>query len=412
MSYSSFPFPSSTPLFPPAATVLEYLNAFATRFNLVPMIRFNTTVHSIDWDSDIAKWRVRVGPTRELEGASYELLYDLVIAANGHYRIPYYPETPGLSVWLDAGRASHSAWYRRPQGLGNSVMVVGGGPSGMDIADELQLVCATTVHSIAGAQATDDPAPAGVRKVRGRVVEFMDVEKGTVRFADGSTESGIDRCILATGYKYSMPFLPKSLLELSFPPAAPPLPDKLYNSSYHIFPLAKHLFPLIPSLPPSSLAFLTLPYGVAHLPFIETQMRTVLKALSHPHSIDLVAETNEVLARYQKLRTMHPTDDVAFARAWHNLNDAEQLQYRNDMHHCTQDMQISAEFGMVPVWVHEVFENKVVLRKEWQELVKRGEASKWVQGVGEAGGEEGVQQWLDLMRRIVGRAQCRQAHSQ
>ena len=137
-------------------------------------------------------------------------------------------------------------------------------------------------------------------------------------------------------------------------------------------------------------------------------MRAVLEAFSDPNSIDLVAEANEVLARYRKLRTMYPTDKVAFARAWHNLNDAEQLQYRQNMHRCTQSERISDDFGMVPGWVHEVFENKAVLRKEWQRLVKHGEASKWVQGVGEAGGEEGVQQWVDLMRRIVERARNKQ----
>ncbi|KAJ3538406.1 hypothetical protein NM688_g6525 [Phlebia brevispora] len=376
MAYPSFPFPPSTPLFPPAATVLKYLQSYANHFHLTPLIRLRTTVRTIDWDSALSKWRVFTA----LTGANNcvhpeESLFDLVIAANGHYRVPQYPATPGLNAWLDAGKACHSAWYRRPQGHGDNVMVVGGGPSGMDIVDELRTVCRTTFHSIPGADAQDTDGPCGLFKVRGRVVEYLSVEEGSVRFEDGSVESGIDCCILATGYQYSMPFLPRSLMELSFPPPAPPLPEKLYNSSYHIFPLAKHLFPLIPSLPPSCLAFLTLPYGVAHLPFIETQMCAVLKAFDSPDSMNLTAEADDVLTRSHALQEKHDDDIVAFGRAWHNLNDAEQLQYRNDLHQFAGGSYVGGQWT-IPTWVHEVFKHKVILRKEWQELVKLGEADK------------------------------------
>ena len=60
---------------------------------------------------------------------------------------------------------------------------------------------------------------------------------------------------------------------------------------------------------------------------------------------------------------------------------------------------------MVPEWVKETWEYKVTLRGEWKAIVKAVEAEKWVAGVGEAGGEEGVKQWVDLMRRIARRSQ-------
>ncbi|KAI0091744.1 hypothetical protein BDY19DRAFT_932007 [Irpex rosettiformis] len=44
MQYPSLPFPPSTNLYPPAATVLKYLQIYAAHFDLGKLIRFNTRV--------------------------------------------------------------------------------------------------------------------------------------------------------------------------------------------------------------------------------------------------------------------------------------------------------------------------------------------------------------------------------
>ena len=57
----------------------------------------------------------------------------------------------------------------------------------------------------------------------------------------------------------------------------------------------------------------------------------------------------------------------------------------------------------VPPWVREMYDARDVLRAEWRELERRGEARDWVRGVGEGGWED----WVELMRRVLKRAQER-----
>lgn len=144
-------------------------------------------------------------------------LFDLVVVCTGNNRIPRYPDTPGIQVWLNTGRASHAAWYRPPNDLGRIALVVGGVPSGQDISADMPSVATTVIHSVTGAIRYD----IGNLKRRGHIAEFQG--GGEVLFEDGTTESGIDYCIRLTGHKFSFPFLPDSLVHSSFPPTILPL---------------------------------------------------------------------------------------------------------------------------------------------------------------------------------------------
>ncbi|KAG6893677.1 hypothetical protein C0992_009116, partial [Termitomyces sp. T32_za158] len=184
MAYTSYPFAPSTALFPNAKVVLKYLNDYADHFHLRPHIQFNTVVETVARTG--SRWKVTTS-------ANTVLSFDLVMVCSGHYRIPRYPDTPGVAQWLSSGRASHSATYRHPSNMGDTVLVVGGGPSGQDISAEMCTAARTVIHSLTGAPAED----LGKLKRRGRVTQFGD--NGQVTFNDGSMETGIDHCILATG---------------------------------------------------------------------------------------------------------------------------------------------------------------------------------------------------------------------
>ncbi|KAG6885417.1 hypothetical protein C0993_001933 [Termitomyces sp. T159_Od127] len=251
MAYTSYPFPPSTALFPGAKVVLKYLNDYADHFDLRSHIQFNTTIKTV----------VRAGSRWEVTTSTNTILpFDFVMLCGGHYRIPRYPDTSGVTQWLSSGRASHSATYRHPSNMGDTVLVVGGGPSGQDISAEMCTAARTVIHSLTGAPAED----IGKLKRRGRVTQYGD--NGQVTFEDGSMETGIDHCILATGYEYSFPFFSEDVIRCAVPPAVPPLPMDLYNSTYNVFPLARHMFPLTKAFPSSSLAFLGLLVRVAPFP--------------------------------------------------------------------------------------------------------------------------------------------------
>ncbi|KAL6300408.1 hypothetical protein BKA93DRAFT_819467 [Sparassis latifolia] len=389
MAFHSFPFPPSTPLYPPASTVETYLQAYAAHYKLGQHIRFNTAVLSADWDGQHSKWTVRIT-------GDEVLTFDLLIVANGHYHVPRFPDTPGLAAWLAQGKASHSAWYRRPHDIGNTVLVVGGGYSGIDISAEMRTAAQTVLHSVTGGEPED--LDDGAFKRRGRIAEFGDPSQGRVVFEDGTVDEEVDHCILATGYEFSFPFLSPPLLEGAVPPAIPPLPPTLYNSSYNLFPLARHVFPLVSTIPPSRLVFLGLPIRVVPFPLMEVQARAVIKAFAQPESLDPLQEAVAIVARYETLRARVGDSEAAIAEAWHRFQDQEQFEYRDELHAWIGGEYAGPEWK-VPTWTRELYGRKDVLRSEWKELERLGEAEEWVRGVGEHGESE----WVDLLYRLLRR---------
>ncbi|CDO70501.1 hypothetical protein BN946_scf184569.g44 [Trametes cinnabarina] len=436
MAYSSFSFPLSTPLFPPASTVLTYMKDYAAHFDLMPHIRLNAHVVSATRDAATERWTVTTyySKTNTHETGTF----NHIIVANGHYRIPRLPDTPGLSRWLDAKKAFHAVYYRNPSDFGKArtVLVVGAGPSGQDLCTDLLASGRTVVHSVTGA--TNESMLDGSLKVRGRVAKYLEPTEGRILFDDGSEETGIDCAVLATGYKVSFPFLPADIVRQTLSPPVPPLPRNLYNSTYHVFPLARHIFPFVDenTLPASSIAFIGLPIRVAPLPLLEAQMRAVLHVFAKPESLDPTKEAIDIIARFEILRSHvvaqtspqvnssatrpgvttvetddhdHPAEhstqadpvELAIAQAWHRFDGHEQFQYRDALH-------AFAEYpDRVPAWEVEMYDAKGVLREEWRNLERSGLAKDWVRGVGEAGGEEGIRQWVELMRRLLKRAEER-----
>ncbi|KAI0819405.1 FAD/NAD-P-binding domain-containing protein, partial [Trametes gibbosa] len=396
MAYTSFSFPPGTALFPPASTVLTYLDAYASHFELYPHIRLNTAVLSATRDPSgpAGKWTVIVRTGAAHANSTETHTFDHLVVANGHYRTPRLPATPGLARWVDARKAFHAVHYRNPGtfGAAQTVLVVGAGPSGQDLITDLLASGRTVVHSATGA--VRDDVRDGRLKVRGRVAQYLDPAAGKVLFEDGTEESCVDSVVLATGYKVECAFLPPALLQHALPPGAPPLPRALYNSTHHVFPLARHVFPLVDAdtLPPSSIAFVGLPVRVAPLPLLEAQMRAILHVFEHPDSLDPTEEAIDIVARYEFLRTQ-----LAIARAWHRFDGHEQFAYRDALH------AFAGHPLRVPAWEIEMYDVKGVLREEWRDLERAGLADEWARGVGEGG----IEQWVEMMHKLLKRAEER-----
>lgn len=394
MSYPTLPFPPSTPLYPRADVVLAYLKQYSVHFDLSSHIHLSVTVQSVIRLQ--GHWEVTFSTGEKKD-------FDLVIVGNGHYRVPRFPSTPGLVEWLASGRASHASYYRHPLSVhkGKIVMVVGAGPSGTDISADLRGVASVVIHSITGGASTGTSSGPGTLRTRGRATEYR--IDGSVVFEDGTIEPQIDHCILATGYTLSFPFL-SSVLTAGQPPHVPPLPSKLHDSSYHLFPLTRHIWPLAPKdIPPHTLAFLGLPVRVAPFPLLEAQARAVVRAFADPSAFDLTQEAFQVIERLEKLRG-EGNDERAVAGAWHRFVGEEQFDYRDELNEWAlgpQDGKGEEENGKVPDWVKEAYAKKEVLRVQWRELEREGVAEEWVKGVGEGG----VREWVDLMRRLVRRAE-------
>ena len=141
--YTDFKMPRHLPHHPGHRDCLEYLRAYARRFDLGRHIETGVEVERVE-PAEAARggggWIVhrRGGPTRRYAG---------VVIASGHNHAPRVPSVPGHF----SGRILHAADYKSPEVpvavSGRRVLVVGGGNSGCDIAVEVSRHAAATFHS-------------------------------------------------------------------------------------------------------------------------------------------------------------------------------------------------------------------------------------------------------------------------
>jgi putative flavoprotein involved in K+ transport len=138
------PFPGDPDRYPGRDDVVAYLTEYARHFEL-----------RVELDS-------RVTAVRRADGGGYVVEVDggrtvraeQVVVATGPFQVPF---TPPLAANLDAAvRQLHSSEYHRPADLPDGpVLVVGGGNTGFQIAEEL--VATREVHLSIGARQTPLP---------------------------------------------------------------------------------------------------------------------------------------------------------------------------------------------------------------------------------------------------------------
>ena len=402
MCFVALPFPPSTSIFPPAKVVEDYLDSFISHFDLSSNIQLNTAVECLERDETNSFWRV------SLSGPGYGnewLRFDKVVVATGHFRFPHFPDIPGLDKWLAAGKATHSAWYRRPVDSGSNLLVIGGGPSGRDIATEMASLPSTSLVCFSVTEPPRSLPRSSKVRYRSRVVEFLALDGkggGKVRYEDG-IEDEIDSCILATGYKMIFPFLPDSIIQTSLPPTPiPPIPkDKLFNSTYHVFPLFKHLFPATDKYPPTSLVFMGLLSRSSPIPLAEAQSHVMVKLWTSPELLDVDAEVDAIISRYERLKAKFEGNELQVAKRHLAFDFPEQFRYRDELYTLTYgDDEETLKKYISPEWHEKMYCNSPLLRVEWEEMERTGEAEDFVKGVGEVSRDE----WEGLMYKLLERA--------
>jgi putative flavoprotein involved in K+ transport len=118
----AFPAPADT--YPTKDPVADYLQAYATAFNLP--VRLNARVTRLSKTDD----------EFEVQTADNTFRARQVVVATGPFQVPFVP--PPATKLDPSVTQVHSADYRNPQALPEGpVLVVGGGNSGFQIAEEL-----------------------------------------------------------------------------------------------------------------------------------------------------------------------------------------------------------------------------------------------------------------------------------
>uniref|UniRef100_A0A8C5SW74 Flavin-containing monooxygenase n=1 Tax=Laticauda laticaudata TaxID=8630 RepID=A0A8C5SW74_LATLA len=224
--------------------------------------------------------------------------------------------------WSAPGRLLHSHSYRYPEPFANqSVVLVGAGPSGVDLALQLSSVAAQVVLSHKRQHV------CGLPKDVIQMPPLLKVGQKTVVFTDGS-KMPADVLILCTGYKYSFPFLDLAQLGLQ-------------ETDYGMGPLYQHLLP--PQHP--SLFLIGVCQQICPFPHFHCQVLFALAVLSGrcslPSVADMEAEVQKQLGLYLK--------NGGLARYFLKLKE-QQWSYMDNLAHL-------AGFPPVPPAVQQIYED-------------------------------------------------------
>ncbi|XP_072955908.1 probable indole-3-pyruvate monooxygenase YUCCA10 [Typha angustifolia] len=137
------PFPSNTPTYLPKDAFIRYMDAYASRFGINPI--YDMHVESASYDEREEVWRTTARNTKTSEMSQY--FGRFLVVATGENSVGYIPDIPGLDTF--PGEVLHSSEYK--SGLaytGKSILVVGCGNSGMEIAYDLSSYATKTSISI------------------------------------------------------------------------------------------------------------------------------------------------------------------------------------------------------------------------------------------------------------------------
>ncbi|XP_062558052.1 senecionine N-oxygenase-like [Armigeres subalbatus] len=180
--------------------VLQWLEDYATKFNLLKLIRFEHQVIRVSPTyNKKRKWEVIV---KDLKDDRYDThLFDYVMVCNGHYSHPKIPKYPGKDIFK--GLQLHSHDYRKAdQFKGQDLLLVGAGYSASDIAIATVKVAKSVTVSYHNPKKVEFD-------IEGSITVKPDISKLTstgVEFVDGS-QKDFSVIIYCTGYNYTFPFL-------------------------------------------------------------------------------------------------------------------------------------------------------------------------------------------------------------
>ncbi|EDV36272.1 uncharacterized protein Dana_GF12882, isoform B [Drosophila ananassae] len=177
--------------------ILDFLNQYADNFELKKHIKFNSYVIRVAPKKN--KWQVLV---KDVTTNKIEFHYfDKVMVANGHYHTPNYIKIPKMQLFK--GNFMHSHDFRKRDVFqGKSVLVIGAGPSGMDLSN----IISRTATRVTLSHHLKDIGTSIFYDNVNQKPDVKELDENGAFFVDGSYEK-FDTIFFCTGYKYSFPFL-------------------------------------------------------------------------------------------------------------------------------------------------------------------------------------------------------------
>ncbi|XP_030635372.1 flavin-containing monooxygenase FMO GS-OX-like 4 [Chanos chanos] len=330
MSFPDFPFEERLPSFVHHTEVRKYLDNYCNHFGVRDHIKFETMVDHVKPVKMKGGWNGMAWDVTTSDGIDHSKAttdrFDAVLVCNGHFFDPYIPAISGLGKFT--GTLMHSHDYRSAEPFtGKSVVVLGAGLSGLDIAMELSNINAQVILSH-GQRPLACPLPRGVQQAP-PVTKVLD--DGTLEFRDG-TKANPDVFLFCTGYNFTFPFLDKQV--------------GLKVRDHLVFPLYKFLMP--PAYP--SLFIVGVCRAICPFPHFHIQSQFILSVLDGTFALPSREEMEKDIER-----------DTASRRAQgvatrHILKiDSEQWAYNDELARL-------GGFQPLPRYWHSLYESNKVFR--------------------------------------------------
>ncbi|KAG6175147.1 hypothetical protein E4U51_005980 [Claviceps purpurea] len=311
MKFSNLDFPPEAWVFPSRQDVQKYIVQYSQ--DVRDLIRFCSQVTRVqlreEADGDEGQKRDvwQVNARSAVDGDESSETFDAVVVANGHYSTPFIPDVKNISSFHDAHPSViiHSKLYHSADAFaGKKTIVVGNGPSGLDIAYQLSRVTkGLTLLSVKHATPAARLEHVGCREVA-EIDEFLVNERG-VRLKDGAVETDVDAIIFCTGFRFSLPFLGS-------------LEKQIITNGACVHGLYQHLF----LIDHPTLVFPLLNMRVVPFPLSEAQAAVISAVWSN----NLALPPKEDMVRWNRDAEEEAGDNL------HVLPDAKDGLYMNHLH--------------------------------------------------------------------------------
>jgi hypothetical protein len=352
------PWPVGTAWALPNRKLQRYLRAFASWHGVNtndnnPNISYNTRVElaekRLNKDGDEVGWTLTLKNLVSTGRGSVKATwtkedFDAIIVATGRYNSPNIPKIEGLEEWNHRfpGHIAHSRQYRRPEPLADqTVLVIGAATSGSEISRDIIRHVKKVYQSVRPQQTPIPQWPQSdyLRRLPHNVTLVPEIKRflppsskfnqGRVELVNGTIITGIDHIILATGFRYSYPFLPQyHNSSLGINDTAPPGSiQPIVTDGTHLRSLYLDAF----YIPDPTLTFINANFGMQSFTYAEFVSLAIAKIWSgtadFPSTADLwrryyklYKERKGYGRHFQFLGTERTHENLRFFQGW--LNDA------------------------------------------------------------------------------------------
>ncbi|CAO1382341.1 unnamed protein product [Diamesa hyperborea] len=278
MCYPDFPYPEQEKSYIPHKDVYDYLNLYADTFNVRECVKFEHHVLRVRPLNDDT-WEVIV---KNLRADKYETyILDLILICNGHYQTTELPKYEGSELFK--GRQMHSHDYRNAESFKDqSVLIIGAGPSGVDITKE---VCHSAKRVTLSHHLNKEIKSNFLDNVDQKP-DIQEITENGVIFNNGEKVK-YSAIIFCTGYQYTFPFLSADCGVICV--------------DNYMKPLYKHCL----NINRPTMGIIGLPYYVCTVPMFDLQVRFCLKFMTGlkelPSKEEMMEETDrEMEQRWER----------------------------------------------------------------------------------------------------------------